>query len=246
MAVTFDAAIRVRVPAERVFYLSMTLLLAFTVLVGFARSFFLRPLFPGWPSPSEPLLYVHGTVFAAWFALLVVQASLVTSGRIELHRKLGVFGACLVVAMVVLGTLGALVAAHRHSGFVNVPIPALMFLAVPLTDMLILPALVALAIVKRREPQSHKRLMLIASISLTAAAFARWPVLRNLGPLAFFGATDVMLVPLLAWDLKSRGRLHPVTLWAGAAVVLSQPLRLALAGTPQWLSFATWAVGLID
>ena len=50
---------------------------------------------------------------------------------------------------------------------------------------------------------------------------------------------------LVAWDFASRGRLHPVTLWGGLAIVVSQPLRLVLSGTGAWLAFAGWAVGLL-
>ena len=237
---------RTRWPAERVFFLTMTLAMAVTVFVGFSRSFFLRPLFPAWASPSEPIFYMHGAVFASWFALLVVQASLITAGRVRLHQQLGTLGAGLAPVMVVLGTLGALIAARRPTGFFHVPLPPLVFLIVPLVDMVIFPVLVALAIAKRRDPQSHKRLMLTASIPLLAAALARWPVLIAWGPLAFFGGTDLFLVALIAWDLKSRGRLHPVTIWAGSLIVLSQPLRLAFAGTSAWMGFAHWAVGLVS
>ena len=72
-----------RASAERRFFTGMALAILATVLVGFSRSFFLRPLFPDWPSPSEMIFYVHGAVFAAWIVLLVAQASLVR------HRQPG-------------------------------------------------------------------------------------------------------------------------------------------------------------
>jgi hypothetical protein len=53
-------------------------------------------------------------------------------------------------------------------------------------------------------------------------------------PLLFFGLTDLFLVPPVVWDLKSRGRLHPATLWGGLLLVASQPLRLWLSGTEAW------------
>jgi hypothetical protein len=59
----------------------------------------------------------------------------------------------------------------------------------------------------RRDPQSHKRLMLLATINLLTAAIARWPVLQA-GPLAFFGLTDLFIVALAVWDFRTRGRLH--------------------------------------
>ncbi|MGE5465611.1 MAG: hypothetical protein ACM3RQ_00395 [Methanocella sp.] len=232
-------------PAERRFFTGMTLAILATVFVGFGRSFYLRPLFPEWPSPAEPIFYVHGLVFTAWIVLLVAQASLVAGGRTDLHRRIGPYGAVLAIAMVVLGTLGALIAARRATGFVGVPVPPLQFLAIPFFDMVLFSAFVALGIARRRNPQSHKRWMLLATIEMTTAAIARWPGVLPLGPLAFFALTDLFLVALVIWDLRSRGRLHPVTLWGGLAMILSQPLRLAVSGTEPWLAFARWATGLL-
>jgi hypothetical protein len=70
------------------------------------------------------------------------------------------------------------------------------------------------------------------------------PRLSAGGPLAFFGLTDLYLVPLVIWDLMTRRRLHPATLWGGLALVLSQPLRLVLSGTDGWLAFARGLTGL--
>jgi len=43
--------------------------------------------------------------------------------------------------------------------------------------------------------------------------------------------------------LANAGRVHAVTLWGGALVVASFPLRLAVSGTTFWREFATWATG---
>lgn len=230
---------------ERRFYTGMAIVILAAVLVGFGRSFFLRPLFPDWPSPSEPIFYVHGTAFTAWIILLVVQTSLIARGRTDTHRIVGPFAGALAVLMVVLGTLGALISARRPSGFTGVLVPPLQFLAIPIFDMVLFAPLVALAIAQRRNPQSHKRLMLLATISLVAAAVVRWPGVLTLGPLGFFGITDLFLVPLVVWDLRTRGRLHPVTLWGGLLIIASQPLRLIISGTAPWLAFARWATGLL-
>jgi hypothetical protein len=132
----------------------MALAILATVLVGFARSFFLRPLFPGWPAPPETIFYVHGAVFAAWIVLLVGQASLVAAGRTDVHRRLGRWGVALAAGMVALGILGALTAARRPTGFVGIPVPPLQFLAVPFADMVIFASFVGLAIARTRRPTS--------------------------------------------------------------------------------------------
>lgn len=232
--------------SERRFYTGMAIAILLTVLVGFGRSFFLRPLFPEHPAPSEPIFYVHGVLFTLWILLFVAQVSLVSAGNTRLHRKIGPFGAGLVIAMVVLGVLGALTAASRATGFVNIPVPPLQFLAIPLFDMVLFPAFVTLAFVHRRDLQRHKRWMLLATLNLITAAIARWPIVNTLGPLAYFAITDLFVVALAVWDFRSRGRLHTVTLVGGLLLIISQPLRLFVSGTDAWLAFARWATGLVS
>lgn len=231
--------------AERRFYTGMALAMLVSVFVGFSRSFFLRALFPDHQSPSEPIFYYHGVVFTAWILLFVIQVSLIAKGKIHWHRKIGPYGGILVPVMVVLGIWGALVAAARSEGFINIPLPGLQFLAVPFFDMILFPAFVSLALLKRHEFQSHKRLMLLATLNLITAAIARWPVVETLGPLAFFGITDLFILVLAVWDKRSDRRIHPVTLWGGLLIIISQPLRLFISSTGTWMSFAEWATGIL-
>ncbi len=230
---------RSRWTAERRFFTGIGFAMLFVVYVGFARSFFLRPWFPDHPAPSEPIFLVHGVAFAAWCVLLLLQPSLVAVGRTHLHRKVGVAGAVLAAAMVVLGLVGAATAAHRPGGFVGIPVPPLQFLIIPFGDIVLFGAFVALAIARRRDPQAHKRWMVLATVNLLSAAWARWPGLVP-NPLLFFGLADAFIVALAIWDFRSRGRLHAVTKWGGIVVIASQPLRLALSATPAWIAIAAW------
>lgn len=234
-----------RAPAERLFFGGMAFAMLAVVFAGFSRSFFLRPWFPDHPAAAEAIFFVHGGVFFAWMVLLTVQTSLIAGGRAALHRRIGPFGALLAAAMVALGIQAALVAATRPTGFTGVPIPPLQFLAVPLFDVVLFAAFVGLAIARRRDAPSHKRWMLLATVNLVAAAVARLPGVLPLGPLAFFGLADLFIVALAVWDWRTRGRLHPATLWGGALTIVSQPLRLVVSGTDGWLAFARWATGLV-
>ena len=101
-----------------------------------------------------------GLVFFAWFILLIAQTSLIAGRRVHVHRRLGWVGAGLAVLVVTIGTLGSLIAARRPTGFIDVPMPPLQFLVVPLSLMVLFAGFVSLAIIKRRDPQSHKRYML--------------------------------------------------------------------------------------
>jgi hypothetical protein len=240
--------------AERRFYFGMSLALAAAVFLGFARTFFLRNWYPDWAQAHgapETFFLVHGVFFVGWFLLLLVQPSLVAAGRLDLHRRLGRFGGALAVAMVVLGVVGALMAARRATGFVNVTAPSLVFLVVPLAVIALFALFVTLALVYRRNPQHHKRYMLLASIALIEAGVGRWPFgfMRSPSPVPGLGmiefCVDLFLVPMVIWDLAFRRRLHPVTLWGGLALIAMQLLRFPLAGTSAWMAFASWAVGLL-
>lgn len=232
----------------------MALALLAAVLLGFSRSYFLGPWFPEIVAlaPPEPFFFViHGTTFTAWMLMLVAQALLVANRQVALHRTIGWFGAVLAVAVLVVGTLGSLIAAGRPGGFKGAPVPPLEFLAIPLGDMALFGSFALLAVLRRADSQRHKRYMLLATIGLMGAAVVRWPfpvmVAEIFGP--GFTVTDLgvdlFLVPMAAWDLASRGRLHRVTLIGGLVTVASQPLRYALSQTDAWRAFAAWAVGLL-
>ena len=66
------------------------------------------------------------------------------------------------------------------------------------------------------------------------------------GPIAFFSVTDLLLLPLVAYDLVTLGRLHRASLWGIGTIVVSQPLRLVISGTGAWLAFAGWLVSLVS
>lgn len=61
-------------------------------------------------------------------------------------------------------------------GFIGVSAPPLRFLAIPLGDLALFTVFVVLAVVWRRDTQSHKRLMLLATIGLLDAAIVRSPL----------------------------------------------------------------------
>ena len=146
----------------------------------------------------------------------------------------------LASLMIVIGTVTAIVRAKGPS-----PVPGvnpLSFLTIPLGDMLIFLILVGAAFYFRRRADTHKRLMLMATIAILPAAVARLPFafIQQYGPLAFFGLSDLFIVPCLLYDISTRGRPHRATVLGGALIVLSHPLRLIIGGTHAWLAFATW------
>jgi hypothetical protein len=218
----------------RRFYVGMAIAIAIVVFAGFSRSYFLKAYF-GSPDLSL-LLHIHGVVFTSWVLFLVAQTTLVATGRTYIHRRMGVAGAVLAGLLVVVGTMTAILRVKGGSA----PIPGvsgLSFLAVPLFDMMLFAILVGAALYFRRRLEAHKRLMLLATITLLGAPIARFHLG---GPPTFFGLSDLFIVAIVVYDLATRRKIHPATLWGGLAIVASQPLRLMISATPAWLAFAGW------
>jgi len=85
----------------------------------------------------------------------------------------------------------------------------------------------------------------VATIGLTIAAIARWPlawVSRNPGRAGLF--SYIFLLMMVAYDLWSTRKVHRATLWAGAFVIFVQQIRLPLGHTAAWHAFASWVQAL--
>lgn len=223
---------------ERIFYSAMSVAVLITVFAGFSRTFFLRPYFQ--TQPLLPLLIAHGIVFSAWIALFLTQTTLVATNRTRVHRKLGVAGGVLASLMIIIGVYTSLVRAKGPS-----PIPdvnPLTFLTIPLGDMLLFGIFVGVALYFRRRPDTHKRLMLLATIAILPAAVARLPIgfIETGGPLVFFGMSDLFILPLLIFDIVTRGKPHRATVLGGLLLVVSHVLRVPIGLTQTWLTFAAW------
>jgi hypothetical protein len=216
----------------------MAVVLALLVLVGFSRNFYLRSLFVE-ARYLTPIVYVHGFLFTGWMILLLVQTTLVAAGKVRLHRLIGVSGAFLASLMVIIGSLSQIEHTQRMiadgSYYQNHFRENFLFI-VALLAMVVFGILVGIAVYRRRSPDTHKRLMICATIVLAFAAVNRIVALifgeSVVGPIGGLVITDLLLVPLLVYDLATRQRLHRATVW-GSLAVLSL---LGVASSPIVLS----------
>ena len=231
---------------DRLFYGGMAVVLGLTVFAGFSSTYYLR-FFSGGPkatisgAPITRLIHLHGTLFTLWVVLFIVQTALVASHRVAVHRRLGVAGAVLAAMMITAGTLTAIAAAARGSAPPGMD--SFTFLAIPIFDMVMFTTFITLAILRRRDKESHKRLMLLGYISIVVAAVARLPGVLPLGPPAFFGLSFLFVIAAALYDFITRRKVHRVYLWGGAALLISVPLRLFIAHTAAWHRFAHMLAG---
>jgi len=226
---------------DHVFFSAMALLILATVFAGFARTYYLAGVFRA-PLPSLTI-HLHGAAFSCWVLLLVTQVSLISAGRVDIHRRFGIAGFLLACLMVILGVLAATDALVRSGG--NPDMDPKVFYIVPMTDMLVFATLVFFAFRARSNPCAHKRLILVATVALMIAAIARWPVAfvhRN--PVGAALLSYLFLVILVAYDFWSTRKVYRATLWAGAFLIFVQQVRIPIGKTAAWQAFASWAQSL--
>jgi hypothetical protein len=236
--------------SDRPLYLLAAVIVPLIVLAGFARTYYLKGFFA---TPALPSLFVHvhGIVMTAWIVLFIVQVTLVAKRRTKLHQRLGVLGGVLAALVFIVGILTALYAAARVINTPNVDTagpPPLAFLIVPLGDMVVFAILIGAALYYRKRLDVHKRLMLLAAMNILVPAIARIPLnfITNGGPLVFFGLADLCLLGFVAFDTVRHRRLHPAFLWGSLLIIVFQPLRILVAGTNAWISFAAALVRLVQ
>ena len=248
-----------RILDERRFFISMALAMAAAAFVGFAPSYFLAAWNDG-PRPAlTPMLHVHGALCTAWILLLVFQAWLIAARRVAIHRIAGFAGAALATAILVTGLSIAMASERRVHTAANAGTIAdpYVFLIYPFSAVTLFALFVALGVANRRNGPVHKRMMLLATMSLIGPALARVATRTMLaftapgttsfvglpGAIAALVLVDFFLAALVIYDLRTRGRLHPATLWGGGFLLLSEPLRVAISYSQPWQDFARMLMG---
>lgn len=234
---------------DRMFYSSVAIALALTVLAGFGPTYYFRvvrglPLATLNGGPVTVLVHMHAVLFSGWVLLFVAQTTLVAQQRIAVHRRLGIVGGVLAALMVVVGTLTALKMAAR--GAAPAGIDPYQILMIGLSDVLLFGGFVAAALLLRAKREAHKRLMLLAYVCIVTAAVGRLPGVLSLGPPALFGLSFVFVLAGIIYDKMSIGRLHPVYAWGGTLLLLSVPVRLLISSTEVWKFVAHWMVNNVD
>ena len=228
--------------ADRRFYTAMAVAVLIVVFVGFTPTYYLRWQFT---SPPLPLfLHVHGVVFSSWIVFFFVQTALVAAGKTAVHRTAGWFGAALALTMGPVGAVSGILSMRAQVEAGNV-VPALAFLTTPILSMLVFSILAGAGIALRRRPDWHKRLLLLATISLLDAPLARWPIaFLTTSTWAYYVAADLFIAAAIAYDLRTRRAVHPVLLWGGVLIVTGQVLRTPLGNTEVWQTFARILIGV--
>lgn len=253
------AAVQPRLPAaaaarfaprhrwDRNFFLLIVAVIWLGVLMGFVPQ--IRQHFATPSAPYPLIVHIHAAAFVGWLLLLTTQVLLIRAHRPDIHRRLGIAGAVLAGVMIILGPATALyVHAHSPLGVGKSP----SFLAVQLTDIVAFATLIIAALLLRGQSAAHKRLVLLATLYISDAGFARWlsiPIGTALGQgfwpqlTAQYLPNDLVVLGIGAYDLITRGRLLPAYAAGVAWTAALQLLAMALLFSAWWPPFANHLVG---
>jgi hypothetical protein len=239
--------------ASRFFYTITAVLLLVLMLAGFQDFYFRGQSYPARPTPPPIKLPVilHGTAMALWVVLFIIQTALIAGRSYKLHMRLGMLGAVLAAAVVVLGMWLAIAATRIGPAEMRIwGLSPRQFFAVPCSGMLMFSVFVALGVKYRKKPVIHKPMMLLASLAAIPAAIARITPVNNLyagtqweaifGP--FLGMIVFGTLLLIVKTVLTRS----VDRWfAGGFAVLAVAcvLTMRVATTPAWQALADWVVG---
>lgn len=237
------------------FFFRMSVACFAVAVIGFAPSYWI-PLLRG-NLDVAPIVHLHAACFYGWTLMFMRQTWLVSVGQTGRHRELGMAGVALAAGMFFAG-MGAAIHSIKRMDAAGFGLEGRPFSIIAVSSVTTYAVLVAVAIFKVRNPELHKRLMLVATVSILPAAIARWFILifasKNLGPQGGVLApppmfvtippsllSDLLIVVAIVHDKRTRGSVHPAYWIAGGCVLAVQILRVPLSMTSAWL----WVVNCL-
>lgn len=225
---------------HHIFFPAFAALIAVIVFVGFAQTYFLSAILkvPHWKAglaPPHPwIVEIHGAIFTAWIALLLLQSMLVAGHRVNLHRRLGLatIGLAGLMWPLAFAVSSEALARNFAPGDPRIRLASTNFLAVS-----IFAVLVSFAYRERSNPAAHKRLIFVATIQLVPAAIARFPIpgIGASGQTMQIGGYALLFL-LVGYDLWSLRNVHRATLWG--LLVFGLPFNSLIFDSGWWRNFS--------
>jgi len=217
---------------SHIIYGATALVFAISVFIGFSRTYYLKTVFG---TPQLPTLtHVHGAAFTLWTLFFVGQTSLVLAGRTDIHRRTGWAGSAFALGITILGA--AMTFHSVRVGYASGRPSMALLLINGLIDLVLFCGFFAFALIFRHKKELHKRLMMLAMVSLIIPALGRFPVPSSMiiWVICAFSLTTVV------YDLLFLRRMYLVSIIGALLINAASPLRFIIADTPSWQRFAQW------
>jgi len=202
----------------------VAIVIAVIMFAGFSRNYYLR----AWMGTRDITLMVqiHGMIMTSWVLVFVIQALLIAKHRVDLHRRLGIVGAALAAVVVTLGIATIADSIERQQPQASVKLFGQLFVAFDGVMLLVFACLTLAALINRQRPETHKRLMLVAMISLLPPAWGR--LVANIThqniELIVLGLMYISVLSCLFADTWRYRRLNLAFALAGSALIAANQL----------------------
>jgi hypothetical protein len=236
-------------------YLFMGIFFLGVVLLGFLPNTIAT--LTGQVPLRRPIVHLHAVTMGSWLLLFLAQTILMASEKRRLHQQLGLASMVLAPAMLVVMTVittanydqlvavangtVANVAGDVSPEFVGRRMAFVLFIqgrAVVLFGLFYAWAI----LVRRSAPETHKRMMILATLVVVDAALGRMSWLP--GHTGVFVAADAgydaihlyqlgLMVPAVAYDLVKRQRVHHAYV-VGLGLFLVFVVATHIAWTSTW------------
>jgi hypothetical protein len=215
------------------------------VLVGFAKTFFLPVAYGEFKAPL--VIHIHGGFAFAWVGLFLLQTSLIHIRKYALHKTFGWLGIAIASGVMITLVPAGMYVVKRdlcngvgeasYSSLVGIVTSGIMFFVLVLAAML-----------ERKDPEYHKRLMVL---SLIVVLWPAWFRFRHYFPSVprpdiWFALVlpDSLIVGAWIWDKVKNGSIHPVLKYVGIFIIVEQSFEVFMFDTPVWRSVAFWMFNL--
>lgn len=193
---------------------------------------FLRPALNESRSVS-PALVIHASLFLVWYILFFAQTALISKSKITIHKRLGYasLGLTSVLAISGLMMLLGVMRAPPTTDDIGSIFARTSYVWAIIHTLVCFTAFYLLAIKFRQRPPVHKRLMMLASLSMMPATITRVAYLPMMPidgtALTVLSSYALLLTPIVI-DLIVNRKVHPALAYGASFFVLSQIIATAV------------------
>lgn len=241
-------------------YVFMAALFVLTAIASFAPTSLglISRVYSGQESVPPPVVHFHAASMSLWLLLLSTQTLLANTRRLNVHRKLGlvslVLAPCCLISMIGMDLYGIETFNVRDTVVTSAVLEperlaqlkryTASFLLIHGASYLLFPAFYLWALfARRRDSETHKRLMILATWVLLIPGLGRLLSITKVVPDLGLSLVDarhfyllLLIIPALVYEIAKRGIPH-------RAYLVGVSLVVAWVVTAHFLSSSSWWIG---
>ena len=221
--------------SRSIFFVVIGIVGLIAIHIGFAKTYLMPVANGSFRAPS--IVYIHGVFAFLWILLFFVQSVLIKVNRFNLHRKLGVASMIVAIGTAVTTVLIGKYSVEKELGN-GLGETAISLIVGTITSAIMFLSLVIAGYIKRKRADTHKRLMLLATIVVLWPAWFRFrhyfPSVPR--PDIWFALVlaDSLIIIAWIWDKLVNGRIHPTLLYVGLFIIAEQSFEVWMFDSPGW------------